>query len=102
MQRLIAELGKPPRAFLCSSLMVLEGALQQIKAETGKVDKKILIGTFDDHAMLDWLDNRVLSIKQNEAALAQRVFDRLIEPLSERKKNRQHDSVAVELIRRNV
>lgn len=102
MQRLIAELGKPPRAFLCSSLMVLEGALQQIKAETGKVDKKILIGTFDDHAMLDWLDNRVLSIKQNEAALAQRVFDRLVEPLSERKKNRQHDSVAVELIRRNV
>lgn len=102
MQKLTAELGKPPRAFLCSSLMVLEGALQQIKAETGKVDKKILIGTFDDHAMLDWLDNRVLSIKQNEAALAQRVFDRLVEPLSERKKNSPHDSVAVELIRRNL
>lgn len=102
MQTLITELRQPPCAFLCSSLMVLEGALQEIKTETGRVDKKLLIGTFDDHAMLDWLDNRVLSIKQNEVALAQRVFDRLIEPLSERKKNSPLDSVAVELIRRNL
>lgn len=102
MEGLITELGHPPRAFLCSSLMVLEGALHQIKAQTGRVDKTILIGTFDDHAMLDWLDNRVLSIKQNEAALAQRVFDRLIEPLSERKKTSPLDSIPVEMICRNL
>ena len=102
MQTLIDELGQAPRTFLCSSLMVLEGALQQIKAKTGRVDKNILIGTFDDHAMLDWLDNRVLSVKQNEAAQAQRVFDRLIEPLSERKKSSPLDSVPVELICRNL
>ena len=102
MQSLIADLGRAPSAFLCSSLMVLEGALQEIKAETGRVDKKILIGTFDDHAMLDWLDNRVLSIKQDEEALAQRVFDRLIEPLGERKKSNPLDSVPVELICRNL
>lgn len=102
MQGLIADLGRAPRAFMCSSLMVLEGALQQIRAETGVVDKDILIGTFDDHATLDWLPNRVLSIKQNEAALAQRVFERLVEPLSERKKTSPLDIVPIELICRNA
>lgn len=102
MQNLMEEIGHAPRAFLCSSLAVLEGALQQIKATTGRVDKSILIGTFDDHAMLDLLDNRVLSIKQNEAAQARRVFDRLIEQLSERKKNNPLDSIPVELICRNM
>jgi len=102
MRNLITETGCPPRAFLCSSLMVLEGALQQTRTKTGRVDKKVLIGTFDDHAMLDWLQNRVLSIKQNEAALAQRVFDRLIEPLGDREVGSPQDVVPVEMISRNL
>ena len=101
MQGLIETLNAPPRTFLCSSLPILEGALQQIRLQTGRIDKSILIGTFDDHTMLDLLPNRVLSIKQNEDGLAQSVFERLILPLSERKGNSTCDIVPTELICRN-
>lgn len=75
MQKVFKELRGAPQAFLCSSLLVLEGALQEIKAQTGSVAKDILIGTFDDHTMLvSPLPNRVLSVRQDEAALAESIF----------------------------
>jgi LacI family fructose operon transcriptional repressor len=101
MQALIENLGRMPRAFMCSSLKMLEGALQQLKLLRGEIDKDILLATFDDHAMLDFLPNRVLSIKQNESALAQQVFERLTESPAERKENNPCDIVPTELIYRN-
>ena len=102
MHDLIDELGAPPSAFICSALLLLEGALQQIRTQTGKIDKKLLIGTFDDHTMLDFLPNRVLSIRQNEDALARRVFERLVEPLGSSKRSSAVDTVPTELICRNL
>ncbi len=104
MHALIDALQGPPGAFMCSSLLVLEGALQQIKAQIGRIDRDILIATFDDHTMLDFLPNRVLSIRQNEAALASRVFERLVEPVSGGKNASASstDVVPVELICRNL
>ena len=78
MQSLIERGQGVPRAFMCSSLLILEGALQQIKSHAGRIDPRVLIGTFDDHTMLDLLPNPVFSIRQNEKLLAQRVFERLI------------------------
>jgi LacI family fructose operon transcriptional repressor len=100
MKRLIASLKTPPRAFMCSSLLVLEGALQELRAEAGRIDKDILIGTFDDHTMLDLLPNRVFSIRQDEAKLANKVFERLVERGGETARAR--DVVAAELVCRNV
>ena len=102
MYALIDTLQRPPAAFMCSSLLVLEGALQQIKSQIGRIDKDILIGTFDDHTMLDLLPNRVLSIRQNEAALAKRVFERLIAPKKRSTGSVPRDIVPSELIKRNV
>jgi LacI family fructose operon transcriptional repressor len=102
MYALIDALQQPPPAFMCSSLLVLEGALQQIKSQIGRIDKDILIGTFDDHTMLDLLPNRVLSIRQNEAALAKRVFERLIAPKKDGKSAVARDIVPSELIKRNL
>jgi len=93
--------GQPP-AFMCSSLLVLEGALQQLKARFGQIDLAILIGTFDDHTMLDLLPNRVVSIRQNEAALASRIFARLIEPAGQSRRQGARDVVAGALICRNL
>ena len=77
MQTLTAGQSRAPRAFMCSSLLVLEGALQQIRLQFGRIASDILIGTFDDHTMLDLLPNPVLSIRQNEMGLAQGIFDYL-------------------------
>ena len=102
MRLLIDDLNKPPQTFMCSSLLVLEGALQQLKLEIGLIDPTILIGTFDDHTMLDLLPNRVLSIRQNEIALAERVFARLIETTDSATMGGSRDIVPTELICRNL
>lgn len=101
MRELIGTLQGPPRSFMCSSVLVLEGALQELKAQFGVIDKDILIGTFDDHTMLDLLPNRVLSIRQNESAIAKRVFERLIEPVASGPSANSIDVVPGDLIRRN-
>lgn len=102
MWALISDSQQAPCAFMCSSLLLLEGALQQIKTQTGRIDPAILIGTFDDHTMLDLLPNRVLSIKQNEIALASKVFERLIAPTDEKTPASPPDIVPGELICRNL
>ena len=102
MDALIHALGGPPPAFMCSSLLVLEGALQELKARAGRIDPKILIATFDDHTMLDLLPNRVVSIRQNEAALASQIFARLIEPAAAQRRPSTRDVVAGALICRNL
>lgn len=79
------------------------GAFRSSGSGSIGIDKDILIGTFDDHTMLDLLPNRVFSIKQNEVALAARVFERLlIEPANERNRRNQNDVVPSELICRNL
>ena len=102
MQGLIDSLQRPPRAFMCSSLLVLEGALQQINSRIGCIDKDILIGTFDDHTMLDLLPNRVVSVKQDEAALAERVFERLVESANGQRGDSLRDILPCRLICRNL
>ena len=101
MRALIEELGVPPESFMCSALLLLEGALQQIRAQTGKISKNILIGTFDDHRMLDFLPNRLLSIRQDEQALAERVFERLVGARTAEKRGAKVVVVPTEMVCRN-
>ena len=101
MQSLIDRAGQVPRAFMCSSLLVLEGVLQQIRAHAGGIDPAVLIATFDDHAMLDLLPNPILSIRQDEKTLAERIFSRLAERTSGRSAGIS-SIVDVELVCRNL
>lgn len=101
MQSLIENARHAPRAFAYSSLLVLEGALQQIKAQLGGIDPDILIGTFDDHTMLDLLPNPVLSIRQDEKTLAEKIVGRLVEQPGARIPGFP-DVVATELVCRNL
>lgn len=74
MTRLLAEAPRPPGAFLCSSLLILEGALLCLKQRLGALPPDLPIGTFDYHAMLETLPNPVLAVRQNETALAAAAF----------------------------
>ena len=100
MTDFLNETGGPPSAFLCSSLLVLEGALQALKALPGGIDPAIVIGTFDDHTMLDLLANRVFSVRQDEDALAERVFARL--GLAGESVPAQREIIACRVVGRNV
>jgi LacI family fructose operon transcriptional repressor len=81
MEQLL-ERGRPPASFMCSSLMVLEGATQRLKERLGRIPLETVMGTFDDQESLDFLPNRVFSARQNEGELASLAFARLKEPHS--------------------
>ena len=80
MKMLIDELRTVPPAFICSSPQVLEGALLQLREQMGGVDPAVLIGVFGEHALLDFLPNRIASIRQDARAIAARIFARLTAP----------------------
>jgi len=90
----------PPAALMCSSLLVLQGAMQVVKARYGRIPPEIVIGSFDDHTMLDFLPNRVLAIAQDRPALARRAFDLLRRQMAGETVARETETVPVRLIRR--
>ena len=103
LMRVLTDGDRPlPQAFMCSSLLVLEGALQQIRASCGRIPPEILIGTFDDHAMLDLLPNPVFSVRQNEDELSLRIVDYLAGALSGEASAASRSEVPVELVCRNL
>jgi LacI family fructose operon transcriptional repressor len=64
-----------PAAFIASSLPVLEGAIEAVRAHAGALPAAISLGTFDEHPMLGFLANNVWSMQQNEDAWAQQAFE---------------------------
>ena len=74
--------GPLPSAILCSSLLVLEGALQQIKARTGAISPDLTIGTFDFDGLLELLPNTILAVEQNETGLAREIFNTLSQQIN--------------------
>ncbi len=72
MRGLLAD-GVPP-VFMCSSMHMLEGALSAIVSTVGRIPAATVIGTFDHHPLLDFVPNRIVSVRQNEAGIAERAF----------------------------
>ena len=92
--------GLPPASFMCSSLMVLEGATQHLKERFGHIPPETVMGTFDDQESLDFLPNRVFSARQNERELASLAFAQLKELLSGRISAPEQTTVSFQLIGR--
>jgi LacI family fructose operon transcriptional repressor len=94
------ERGRAPASFVCSSLMVLEGATQRLKERIGRIPSETVMGVFDDQVSLDFLSNPIFSARQNESELASLAFARLKELLSGNVAPPQQTIVPVQLIRR--
>ena len=99
MEQLL-ERGSAPASFICSSLMVLEGATQRLKDRIGHIPPETVMGTFDDQESLDFLPNRVFSARQNEGELASRAFARLKELQFGKMTQPDQSTVPFQLIRR--
>ena len=80
MTEVIASRGGLPEAFVCSSLLVFEGALEAAGARDG-LPPDMLLGTFDHHPLLDFLPNRIVSARQDEKAIAEAIFQCLTEQM---------------------
>ncbi|ACI50664.1 transcriptional regulator, LacI family [Gluconacetobacter diazotrophicus PA1 5] len=69
--------GGPPRALICSSLLMLQGTMERLKLRLGQLPPDITFGTFDDHFMLDFLPNHTFAIRQDADMLAALALDYL-------------------------
>nr|WP_321462996.1 substrate-binding domain-containing protein [uncultured Cohaesibacter sp.] len=87
-----------PSAILCSSLLILEGALQQIKIRNGKFPADLVIGTFDYDGLLELLPNYVFAIQQDEERLAQSVFAILQAQMKQKKKIEEKQFIDTRLV----
>ncbi len=74
MQTFLARHAEAPRAFIASSLPVLEGVLSALRERYGAIPADMNIGTFDEHAMLGFLANNLWSMRQDEDAWAEQAF----------------------------
>jgi LacI family fructose operon transcriptional repressor len=81
MTALVAARGDVPPVLMCSSMPILEGALAAIVTTVGRLPAEVVIGTFDHHRLLDFVPNRILSVRQDEAGIAERAFARLAEQM---------------------
>lgn len=77
MEELFDKKGNFPEALFTSSYTLLEGVLQFVKHKTGAIPPTLKIATFDDHPLLDYLPNKIISVKQDCRVLAQNAFDLL-------------------------
>lgn len=71
MKALVNDIHRTPESVIFSSLPILEGALHFLKKHKGVIPTTLVIGTFDDHTMLDFLPNPVISVQQNAFEIAE-------------------------------
>jgi LacI family fructose operon transcriptional repressor len=81
MEDLLARLGGPPKSFISSSLLILEGAIQALVDRFGSVPKDIILGTFDYHPLMELSSNRVLSVRQDTLKIADVAFSCLVDAM---------------------
>lgn len=84
MDDLLARLGGPPRSFISSSLLILEGAIQALVDRFGSVPRDIILGTFDYHPLMELSSNRVLSVRQDTLRIADVAFTCLVDEMDGR------------------
>jgi LacI family fructose operon transcriptional repressor len=101
MRGLIEQRGTPPRAFMTSSLLVLEGAMQELRESLGTIPADLLIGTFDDHAMFDFLPNRIYSVAQDEDRLGALAFESVQAQMKGAPAESLHMTIPCRIVRRN-
>ena len=78
MDALIKALGRPPNALISGSLPILEGAIVSLKKHYGRIPEEMLIGSFDDHAMLDFLPNKVIAMQQDSKHIASAAMKKML------------------------
>lgn len=71
-----------PRSIMFSSLPLLEGALHYLKSTFGIISSNVIIGTFDEHTMLDFLPHNVISVQQDIDKIARTAIEVMLKKLN--------------------
>lgn len=74
MQAFIASGKKLPHVLITSSIPLLQGALQVLKHSAAGFPSDMVLATFDDHSMLDFISNPTCSVKQDSQFMINAAF----------------------------
>lgn len=92
MEKVCNALDRSPKGIVSISLPVLEGAMGFLRKHFGKIPTDMVIGSFDDHSMLEFCQNRVVSMKQDVTMLSKTSIE-LMKQLIAKEKNVQKSNV---------
>lgn len=84
MKALLNDINRIPESVVFSSLPILEGALHFLKEHKGVIPPTMVIGTFDEHTMLEFLPNPVISVQQNAYEIAEQAQNLMQKALGEK------------------
>ena len=78
MQKLVQQLGRAPDVLFTASFTLLEGALPVLRQALDSNPKtRSVIGTFDDHPLLDFVTPTIHSVRQDYSEIALSAFAQL-------------------------
>jgi len=90
-----------PSALVTSSIPLFEGALHALREHHGLVPKDMLLATFDDHTMLDFLPNPLCSVRQDSTYMVNAAFAEMEQLIAGVNQPERHIA-AMTLISRNM
>lgn len=90
-----------PNVLITASITLFEGALHALRQERGGVPPEMILATFDDHTMLDFLPNPLCSVRQDSEFMINAAFGEM-EKLIQGEKNPERHVVAMDIISRHM
>ncbi len=81
MEELCSDRGVPT-ALVTSALPVFEGCMEYLVSQYGSIPDDILLGTYDEHAFLNFIPNQVLSVCQNAGDIAETAFEMILKKIN--------------------
>jgi D-fructose-responsive transcription factor len=94
--------GQPlPKVLVCSSIPLFEGAMQALKQRLGGAPENMVLATFDDHSMLDFLRNPMCSVRQDYAFMIEQAFSEMAQLISGEGQPARHIA-SMRLVPRNM
>ena len=97
MEQLCKGLGHVPPGIICISLPILEGAMEYLRKEHGRIPPEMVIGSFDDHSMLEFFQNKVVAMRQNIPALSELAIELMQHLIENKDINRRQNIIAPEI-----
>lgn len=90
-----------PSILITSSIPLFEGALHVLRQERGGVPPEMILATFDDHTMLDFLPNPLCSVRQDSEFMINAAFSEM-EKLIQGIKNPERHVAAMDIVSRHM
>ncbi|CDG18727.1 catabolite repressor/activator [Xenorhabdus doucetiae] len=92
------EMNPVPQALYTTSFALLQGVMDTLLKRSGRLPSQLVIATFGDHELLDFLECPVLSVAQRHRDVAERALELVLASLDEK----QRPSPGITKMRRHL